>query len=438
MVREGVDWSSSRRPDIRAFDQKPIRNFVVRYVSYLGNPKNITKPEADFWKKQGIDIVIVFETTAGRAKMGSAAGKADAVQARQQVKAYGGPADGGVIYFAVDFPAGREEQQMINGYFQGVNSILRPDQVGAYGSHDVISRLVDSKLIHWKFQTYAWSGGIVYPGLNLYQYQNDVPFGGIMVDLDRAYTANFGQWFYEDDGEFVMDDAATKAFNDLATRVDKLGAYLMNTHDDRPAHAGLVDVYAAARNAEDNAAAPLTEAELGQIEERVRNAVKYVLNIQDKLVPPHGVDTNDHLAKELMLHTLTAEMRAGMVHKALDSHAGNLVTKLDELGTAVSSAGSADGTGSQAVVPSPPVDLGPVLAALAQLQDAVSRLPKTDPTVAVAAANAVGTKLEQMGKSLKLSVDSIPKHDVPAIAAKQTQAVLDRLASLTLSVQSAK
>jgi len=55
-------------------------SFVCRYLSSLGNPKNITAPEVVTTRAAGIDIVLVFETTAARALSGRAAGEVDADQ----------------------------------------------------------------------------------------------------------------------------------------------------------------------------------------------------------------------------------------------------------------------------------------------------------------------------------------------------------------------
>jgi hypothetical protein len=63
-IRYGVDFSDGW-PAVEAL-RGSGRDFVIRYVSRPGAEKNITAAEATHWWQNGIDIAIVFETTAGR------------------------------------------------------------------------------------------------------------------------------------------------------------------------------------------------------------------------------------------------------------------------------------------------------------------------------------------------------------------------------------
>jgi len=75
---------------------------VLRYVSTVGNPKNITKAEYAALHAAGIQVGLVFETTAGWMLGGYSAGVAAAHSARAQATAAGYPADH-AIWYAADF-----------------------------------------------------------------------------------------------------------------------------------------------------------------------------------------------------------------------------------------------------------------------------------------------------------------------------------------------
>ncbi|HYM55795.1 MAG TPA: glycoside hydrolase domain-containing protein, partial [Solirubrobacteraceae bacterium] len=168
-------------------------DFVCRYVSTPGNPKNIGSGEAVEMSRAGIDIVLVFETTAERALAGRGAGAADARSAERQATGVGMPA-GRPIYFAVDFDATPQQQAPIDEYFRGVASALGLDRTGAYGGYWVVKRLFDAGLIRWGWQTYAWSGGNWDPRAQLRQFSNSHTVGGIECDYDHGLGRDFGQW----------------------------------------------------------------------------------------------------------------------------------------------------------------------------------------------------------------------------------------------------
>lgn len=190
---EGVDYSS--QPDLAALVAAGKR-FAVRYVAPGGgHSKEITAAEAARLRAAGIAVVIVHESWAARALDGRVAGGADATAARADVIAAGGPADGGVIYFAVDVDTTTDLQRAaVAGYLTGAAEVLGWDQVGVYGEYDVIDYVAAHTPCQWFWQTYAWSGGRRHPRAQLWQYHNGVQLGGSEVDLDRAFTDQYGQW----------------------------------------------------------------------------------------------------------------------------------------------------------------------------------------------------------------------------------------------------
>ena len=185
---EGCDYVSGPTPaELKAAGKQ----FVCRYLSTPGNPKNLTKAEAARLRAADISIVLVFETTAKRALSGFAVGKDDARSARAQARAIGVP-DSVPLYFAVDFDPVGAELARVAAYIQGTASILGIGGTGVYGGIDACKACHSS--CHWFWQTYAWSGGKWYEGNHIEQYANGVKIGGHSVDLDRAVKAEYGQW----------------------------------------------------------------------------------------------------------------------------------------------------------------------------------------------------------------------------------------------------
>jgi hypothetical protein len=187
VTRFGLDGESA--PASKAF-RAVGASFFCGYLSTRGNPKNLTSITARRLRKDRIDIVTVFETTATRASEGFEAGRLDAISAIAQLKQLGAPAHA-PVFFAVDYeakPAG------IHDYFRGVNSALMRSRVGAYGDFAVIDYLFRQGLIQYGWQTYAWSGKLKQANAQLYQFSNGHSVGGVEVDFNRSYAAEFGQW----------------------------------------------------------------------------------------------------------------------------------------------------------------------------------------------------------------------------------------------------
>lgn len=194
-MREGVDYAWGRPSPVVL--KRYGKDFVLRYVSTPGNDKNIDNAERKLLQDAGIDIAIVFETTANRALGGYAVGRQDAYAARKQVMRAGGPADG-VIYFAADVDVESfRDFALVNAYLRGAASVLGKECVGVYGEYDVVKSAHEAGVCKFLWQTYAWSHGEIYPYAHLWQYHNGVRIDGVSCDLDRALRPNFGQWYYE-------------------------------------------------------------------------------------------------------------------------------------------------------------------------------------------------------------------------------------------------
>jgi len=187
--RFGVDYSDGR-PSTNALKAAGV-TFVVRYLSG-GTSKDLTANEARSLSQAGIDIAVVWETTATRAEAGYDAGVNDARRALAQGIQLGLPA-GRPIYFAVD-----EDTTVgpnITGYFNGVSSVVGIERTGVYGGYDVVRGCFDASLATFGWQTYAWSRGQWDSRAQLQQYHNGAPtIDGVQCDSDRAVQDDFGQW----------------------------------------------------------------------------------------------------------------------------------------------------------------------------------------------------------------------------------------------------
>lgn len=206
-------------------------SFACRYVTD-GAPqlphKLLTAAEAhDLWA-HGVDIVSNWESSGTSCLGGYRQGVADATIANANHLAAGGPPDR-PIYFSVDYDAPDSDQDAINAYLQGVESVIGRSRAGVYGGYWVVTRCLDAGVAAWAWQTDAWSGdpaGLAPAGMdgdyldrraNLLQRNvlGCVSVNGVQCDVDAALTADFGQWHYM--GADVTNPAyPTPAYEQLA------------------------------------------------------------------------------------------------------------------------------------------------------------------------------------------------------------------------------
>lgn len=171
--------------------------FVCRYLSGGGNPKDISKAELDNYLAAGIPVVFVWETT-GTDMTSMSNGENDARAAQNELNALG--AASAVVFFAADEQAEPDEL----AYLQGAGYVLGKSRVGIYGGLASIEAAFNNNVVSYGWQTYAWSGGVWDNRALLRQYLNGVKIGPAEVDLDEAAYWNsatvltvhsdFGQW----------------------------------------------------------------------------------------------------------------------------------------------------------------------------------------------------------------------------------------------------
>jgi hypothetical protein len=191
MMKTGLDFSWSK-PSISAIKAEGY-SFVIRYLSYDHNRKNLTHAEAASYSANHIDVVSNWEAGARDALKGYAAGHQHATAANDQHHACGGPS-GAPIYFSADFDVTPQQQAAVNDYLRGVASVIGIKRVGVYGGYYTVKRCAEAGLATFFWQTYAWSGGQWFPRAQLRQVRNGIKVGGADCDLDHAMTDHFGQW----------------------------------------------------------------------------------------------------------------------------------------------------------------------------------------------------------------------------------------------------
>ncbi len=181
-----LDYSWAR-PGARAIHDAGYVG-VMRYLSYDTTGKNITAAEAnDLWA-HGLQVGLVWETTADRVKGGAAAGQSDAREALRQANVF---VHTGAIYFAIDYDAPESDQGVINDYFRACAQVIGFNRIGCYAGYWPLKRLFDAGLISFGWQTLAWSGGNQESRAHL--YQNGGQAFGHSADVDDVLKDNWGQ-----------------------------------------------------------------------------------------------------------------------------------------------------------------------------------------------------------------------------------------------------
>ena len=188
--RIGIDFSFGAIPTPAELLAANV-TFVCRYLSEDAS-KDLSANEYSGYRTNGIDVVLIWETTANRMLDGAAAGSDDARLAdalRTQIGIPGLPP----VYFACDFDATPADQAQIHAYLNGAASVIGLPRVGIYGGFWPVSRAFAAGDVTFGWQTFAWSGGNWEPRAQLRQVQNGISVAGIDADIDHAVADNFGQ-----------------------------------------------------------------------------------------------------------------------------------------------------------------------------------------------------------------------------------------------------
>src|SRR5882762_6403762 len=229
---DAVDYSFSRA-NVQQLVAAGI-DLVSRYLSHTPG-KNLTVDEARVLLAAGVGILFNWESSAGRAKLGYAAGALDARDAVALVKSiltalrYSIVPLLWAIYFSADFDVTDAERPAVRDYFRGVRDGLAGlFRAGVYGEASVVDDLHSRGLTDVEWQTYAWSGGVLSPQADLYQFKNGQVLAGASVDFDKIiHPSELGALWPaghvpQGGGTPLGDDMFSDADRDLLNRIGQL------------------------------------------------------------------------------------------------------------------------------------------------------------------------------------------------------------------------
>jgi hypothetical protein len=188
---------------------------VVRYIGTPGNPKNLTRTEAQAMLSAGIAVGLVYERTAGWMLAGADAG----VRAAREALADAEHCGVGVrcVYLACDQDITTSGQMSaVEQCLDGAAQVLGRERVGVYGEADVIDACLGKEHATWGWQTRAWSRGRVSDRAHLLQLIGAVHPGGVECDRNTVLRSDWGQWPAPGDGPMegeIMSDAQYEALN---------------------------------------------------------------------------------------------------------------------------------------------------------------------------------------------------------------------------------
>ena len=199
---KGIDCATRLTGQTAAAIRAEGYAFAGRYLVPDGW-KALTKDEAEAVTGAGLRLLTVWETTAGRAKGGAAAGAADGASALKCARDIGMP-EGGIIYFAVDYEAQADDMDAIEAYLRAARENTGEYETGVYGPYNVIETMAQRKACKGFWQCVAWSYGRRSEYLDVYQGLFNQQVAGVNVDVDECPDMDrAGIWTY---GEKEEDD----------------------------------------------------------------------------------------------------------------------------------------------------------------------------------------------------------------------------------------
>jgi len=223
----GVDyaWSHPSPAALKAAanpDGTTGKKFVVRYGgSGIDDSKMLTAGELSRLIAADIAAVSNVEGTAGGFR-GYSAGQSFARRGRSWFKNLGMP-DNRPIYYSADWDVQPGDWPDLKAALDGAASVDGRGNVGLYGGLYAIQQAQRTGAAKWYWQTYGWSTRkqpdgsykVVWAdGTHIQQYRNGVKIDGADCDLNRALTADYGQWGVQEEN---VDEQSiiTALYNDL-------------------------------------------------------------------------------------------------------------------------------------------------------------------------------------------------------------------------------
>ena len=194
-VVKGIDCASRLTAQTAAAIRAEGYVFAGRYLVPDGW-KALTRDEAEIITGAHLRLLTVWETTAGRAKGGAAAGAADGASALKCAREIGMPADG-IIYFAVDFDARAGDMDAIEAYLRAARENTGEYETGVYGPYSVIETMAERGACKAFWQCVAWSYGRRSEYLDVYQGWFNQQVAGVNVDINECPDMDrAGIWTY--------------------------------------------------------------------------------------------------------------------------------------------------------------------------------------------------------------------------------------------------
>jgi len=148
---------------------------VIGYLSPDTTGKNLAPTDATAYRAAGLDVLLVWETTANRALDGSNAGALDAQAALAQARAIGYPTDHPLFANVGDFVAMMSDIPVIAAYYTAFASTCAASgqKAGGYGTGFIIDQLAQRGAlgVWWQnaIDDAGFPGSDVSPAANIYQ-----------------------------------------------------------------------------------------------------------------------------------------------------------------------------------------------------------------------------------------------------------------------------
>jgi hypothetical protein len=186
----GVDYAFAPHPPAADLKACGVR-FACRYLSFDA-AKNLTAGEKTALLDQGIAIVLVWEQNAADMALGYNQGCSDAAAADALAVLLGMAT--APIYFAADFDADAAQITAAVEFMRGVNEIVGSRRSGVYGDYNVCAACIAAGVATYSWGTPAWAGEPPAWVVDIFQYSINATIAGVEVDLNAAYTTDYGQW----------------------------------------------------------------------------------------------------------------------------------------------------------------------------------------------------------------------------------------------------
>lgn len=187
---------------------------ISMYLSW-DTTKNVTPDDVRAYHRVGIGMLLNWESQQGAPLLGAAKGQADAVEAVRQAKAlikalgYKPAAPRAwrrlwrraykpIIYFSCDRDVNSAQYSTIDGYYRAAKRVCKASGfgVGVYGEAELVTHLHKVGITDAEWQTFAWSGGVLSPDADFYQFRNGQSLGGAQVDYDKViHPKELGAWW---------------------------------------------------------------------------------------------------------------------------------------------------------------------------------------------------------------------------------------------------